>query len=431
MLVASDSPTQESASPEPAGIEEPVVNRRWRRWPWLALLSVAAAGSILWMRTSLGTKRLRYDTATVTQRPITSRVTANGTLSALVTVQVGSQVSGRIQELFADFNSRVRKGQVLARLDPELFRAAVDAARANLAAAAGSLTQARARATVAKLTLQRTQVLATRDLVAEAVLDAAKADNIVGEGNVAAAKGGVVQARAALRAAEINLAYTTIRSPVNGVVISRSVDVGQTVAASLQAPTLFTIAEDLTKMQVQTNVPEADIGKLRSGLAVTFAVDAFPDERFVGVVNMVRNASQVTQNVVTYNAVVDVDNAEMRLRPGMTATVAFVVAEKSQVLAVPVTALRFQPRRRPSEAAPPEQGTGSHRTLYVLAAQRPRPVAVELGISDGTFIEVGGGALKAGDRVVLEEKSDEAGRQVRQQAGDDREDKARRLPRGL
>lgn len=412
-------------------MEEPVVTRRWRRWPLVALLIVAAVGLALWMRARLGTKPIRYETAAVTQRSITSRVTANGTLSALVTVQVGSQVSGRIQELLADFNSRVRKGQVLARLDPELFRAAVDAARANLAAAEGSLTQAQARATVAKLTRERTQILATRDLVAEAALDAAKADSIVGEGNVAAAKGGVVQARAALRAAEINLAYTTIRSPVNGVVISRSVDVGQTVAASLQAPTLFTIAEDLTKMQVQTNVPEADIGKLRSGLAVTFAVDAFPDDRFVGVVNMVRNASQVTQNVVTYNAVVDVDNAEMRLRPGMTATVAFVVAEKSKVLSVPVSALRFQPRRRPSEASLPEQGVGSHRTLYVLAAQRPRPVAVELGISDGTFIEVVAGALKAGDRVVVEEKSEEAGQQVRQQAGDDRDDKSRRLPRGL
>jgi HlyD family secretion protein len=383
------------------------------------------------MRARLAPKRVRYETATVTQRSIVARVTANGTLSARVTVQVGSQVSGRIQELLVDFNSRVRKGQVLARLDPALFRAAVDAARANLAAADGGLTRARARSSVAKLVLDRTQTLATRDLVAGAALDTAKADSIVGEGDVAAAQGGMAQARAALRQAEISLAYTTIRSPVDGVVISRSVDIGQTVAASLQAPTLFTIAEDLTKMQVQTNVPEADIGKLRAGLAATFTVDAFPDERFAGVVDMVRNASQVTQNVVTYSAVVDVDNAELRLRPGMTATVAFVVAEKSNVPAVPVSALRFQPRRRQSEPTPPAQGLGSHRTLYLLAAQRPRPVAVELGISDGIYSEVVAGALKAGDLVILEERSEEGGQQDKQQERDDREDKSRRLPRGL
>ena len=416
--------------PESAGAEIAVPRRRWPRWLLAVLCLALVAAAAWWLRVRAGSKRVSYETAAVVERSIVARVTANGTLSARVTVQVGSQVSGRIKELLADFNSHVRRGQVLARLDPALFRAAVDAARANLIAAKGALTRARARLSVAKLTLDRTKTLATRNLVAGAVLDNADADATVAEGDVAAAEGGVAQAAAALRQAEINLAYTTIHSPVDGVVISRSVDIGQTVAASLQAPTLFTIAEDLTKMQVYTNVPEADIGKLHDGQAVTFTVDAFPEETFAGVVEMVRNASQVTQNVVTYNAVVGVDNGNLRLRPGMTATISFTVGEKPKAPAVPLAALRFQPRRHPATGAPASAGTGARRTLYALAAGRPKPVEVKLGISDGAFIEIAGGPLKLGDLVILDEKAED-GRKERPADSDDREDRPRRLPRRL
>ena len=434
MPVASDSPSPDSLPGDQVGPSiAAVIPRRSRRWRWLVVMCLltAVAGAAAWTRARSAGRPIRYETAAVRQGPIVSRVTANGNLSARVTVQVGSQISGRIQELLVDFNSPVRRGQILARLDPELSRAAVEAARANLAAASGNLGKARARLAIATRIFDRTRALVDRNLVALAELDGAEAEAHVGRAEVEAVQGAVAQARAALHQAEVNLGYTTIRSPVDGVVISRSVDVGQTVAASLQAPTLFTIAEDLTKMQVHTNVPEADIGKLRPGLGATFTVDAFPDDRFVGVVQTVRNASQVTQNVVTYDAVVDVDNSGLRLRPGMTATVTFVVADKPRALTIPLSALRFLPRRRQIEAPAATRivtGAGqSRRTIYVLAAQRPRAVDVELGISDGTSVEILSGKLRVDDPVIVDERSEGRDRSDR----DEENDKPRRLPRRL
>jgi HlyD family secretion protein len=358
---------------------------------------------------------VKYETQKVERGKIVARVTATGTLSALVTVQVGSQVSGRIASLGADFNDAVKKGQVIARLDPQLFQAAVEQARANLLAAQGNLARAKAQAVDAKRQAERAEALAKEKLVAASERDTTAANAAAAEAQVAAAEGAVAQARAALHQAEINLGYTTIVSPVNGVVISRSVDVGQTVAASLSAPTLFTIAEDLRKMQVDTNVAEADVGRVRPGMTATFTVDAFPGKRWKGTVRQVRNAPQTVQNVVTYDAVIDVENPELELKPGMTATVTFVYAEKDDVLRVPNAALRF---RAPPDLAkragkPPSPDSGA-RLVWRLddpsaAGATPVPVVVKLGVSDGTVTELVDGPLKEGDALVTDASGGDAG----------------------
>jgi HlyD family secretion protein len=373
---------------------------RGRRVAAVVVVLLAAGGVITWWAVRRAAP-IRYVTAQVKEGPLVARIVANGTIAARVTVQVGSQVSGRIQTLLVDFNSEVKHGQVLAKLDAELFRAAVEQARANLAAAEGTLVKARAQADNATKVLSRTRALVAHDLVAGADLDKAEADAASGAGDTAAARGAVEQARAALRQAQTNLGYTTIVSPVDGVVISRNVDVGQTVAASLQAPTLFTIAQDLARMQVHTNVPEADVGKLRAGMKVTFTVDAFPDETWQAEVYEIRNAPQVAQNVVTYDAVVDVGNQDGRLRPGMTATVTFAYARRDRALVVPNAALHYSPRR---EAAPAEEH-GDRRVVYVMRGDGAPPtrVLVKLGISDGKSTEIVDGELEAGDAVVIDE----------------------------
>ncbi len=285
----------------------------------------------------------RYETVTVDRGAVVARLMASGTLSPLVTVQVGSQVSGRIKSLFVDFNSTVKKGQVIARIDPQLFDAALEQGRANLLAAEANLAKAQVQSADAERQYKRSRSLATRNLVAPADADTSQANAEASRAAVRAAQAAVAQARASLNQARVNLAYTTIVSPIDGVVISRNVDVGQTVAASLQAPTLFTIAEDLAKMQVHANVAEADIGRIRNGMVITFSVDAYPREQFKGVVQQVRNSPQTLQNVVTYDVVVNVDNPDLRLKPGMTANVTFVYAESDEVLRVPNAALRFRP----------------------------------------------------------------------------------------
>jgi HlyD family secretion protein len=345
---------------------------------------------------------------------------------------VGSQVSGRIAALYADFNSPVKKGQLIAKIDPALFQAAVDQARANLAAAQGNLVKARVQAVDARRQFVRQQELATRKLNAQADLDTAQANADGADAQVAAAEGSVAQTRAALQSAEVNLAYTNILSPTSGTVISRNVDVGQTVAASLQAPTIFVIAEDLAKMQVDTSVAEADVGRLKSGMAATFTVDAYPGEIFRGTVRQIRNAPQTVQNVVTYDAVIDVDNPEFKLKPGMTANVTFVYAEKDDVLKVPNSALRFRPPSsmladqkgasaggKPGApgAAGATGGTGGprapgaggrpgdapdRRTVWTLNGDKPEPEKIKTGISDGSFTEVVEGDLKTGELVITD-----------------------------
>jgi len=345
-----------------------------------------------------------YETVKVERGKIVARVTASGTLSALVTVQVGSQVSGRIQELYVDFNSPVRKGQVLARIDPQIFRAAVEQAKANLAAAEGNLAKARAQAVDAHRQLERARsLLQEGQLIAQSDVDTADANAQSADAQVQAMQGSVAQARASLDLAEVNLGYTAITSSIDGTVISRDVDVGQTVAASLQAPTLFTIAQDLKEMQVDTNVSEADVGKLSAGMASTFTVDAFPGETFKGAVRQIRNAPQSVQNVVTYDAVIDVNNPDLRLRPGMTANVTFTYAEKADALKLPNAALRFRPPAEIAAKAPrPER---DRRIVWVLRDGKPEPLSVRTGLSDGSVSEIAEGDLREGDELITEATS--------------------------
>ncbi len=362
------------------------------------ILAAAALLASCGWRSNSGAK---FATTAVERGRLVAKVTATGTLSALVTVQVGAQVSGRIAELHADFNTAVKKGELIAKLDPQLFGAAVEQGRANRMAAAANLAKAKVQAADAKRQYDRALKLHQQNLTAQADLDTAEANYEAARAQIAAVEGALEQTKAALHQAEINLSYATIRSPINGVVISRNVDVGQTVAAALQAPTLFTIAEDLKKMQVDSSVAEADVGKLQAGMATTFTVDAYPNERFHGAIRQVRNAPTTVQNVVTYDAVIDVDNSDLKLKPGMTANITFVYAEKDDVLKVPNSALRFRPADAP---APPRSGHGkpNERTLYLLKQHRADPCPVKTGLSDGSVTEIVSGELKVGDLVITD-----------------------------
>ncbi|HUM11239.1 MAG TPA: efflux RND transporter periplasmic adaptor subunit [Myxococcaceae bacterium] len=390
-----------------------------RRLVWLAaLVLLVVAGLVTW-RVLRRPPPLQYQTAAVAKGPVVARVTATGILSAVVTVQVGSQVSGRIARLYADYNSTVKKGQLIAEIDPALFEANLAQAKANVLAAEGQLKQAQANVLAARRTYERDKPLRASNLIAQADLDTAETTLQAAEASVVAARGQQAQARAQLTQSEVNLAYTKIASPIDGTVISRSVDVGQTVAASLQAPTIFTLAGDLRQMQVDTSVAEADVGKLSSGMEATFVVDAFPDERFKGTIRQIRNSPQTQQNVVTYDAVIDVQNPDLKLRPGMTANVTVVYADRQDVLRVPNAALRFRPPpemlaalgrtsgtpqrvvgRDGARAPQPAGGGGNGRSLWVLRDGRPAPVQVTVGVSDGTFTEVVSGPVQAGDAAV-------------------------------
>jgi HlyD family secretion protein len=383
--------------------------RGYLRWIIATVLVLAAVAGLIAYRRAHDTKQPRFITAAVERGRIVARVTATGTLSALVTVQVGAQVSGRIAEIKVDFNSPVKKGQLIAKIESQLFVAAVESAKANLTAAQGQLVKARAQALDAERQYSRSKQLREEKLVAQADLDTAQANAEAMKAQAAANEGAVEQAKAALHQAQLNLDYTTIVSPINGVVISRSVDVGQTVASAFQAPTLFTIAEDLMKMQVDTNVAEADVGKLTPGMEATFTVDAYPTERFKGKVRQIRNAPQTVQNVVTYDAVIDVDNSALKLKPGMTANVTFVYAEKDDVLKVPNAALRWKPAadvlKTDGGAAPPrkrELMAPDRRNLWVLRGDQPVMVPIKIGVTDGSVTEVVDGDVKPAEAAITD-----------------------------
>jgi HlyD family secretion protein len=353
--------------------------------------------------TSSGTSS--YQTATVTRGPITQLVTATGTLNPVVNVQVGSQVSGNIAKLFADFNSEVKAGQTVALIDPVLFQAAVTQAEGDLASAQAALE-------LAKLNAARTQKLFVEKNSAQQDVDSATANLHQAEATVKLKQGAVDKAKA-------DLDHCTITSPIDGVVISRNVDVGQTVAASLQAPVIFQIANDLAKMQIDSNVAEADVGAIEVGQDVDFTVDAFPTRTFHGKVVQVRNAPITVQNVVTYDTVIGVDNKDLKLKPGMTANVSIIIAHKDNVIQIKNAALRYRPpdaaAPTPSQQSRPasspgvggQRPTGAHerrtdRTVYVLSFGRPKPVQIKTGISDGIVTEVTDG-LKEGDSVITAE----------------------------
>jgi HlyD family secretion protein len=371
----------------------------------LIIAAVVLIAAALLLRQCTKGSGTTFQTAAVTKGPITQAVTATGTLNPVQNVQVGSQVSGNIQKLFVDFNSIVTAGQVIAQIDPVVFQASVNQAE-------GELANARAALELARLNEARTQALVAKQNSAQSDLDQATANLHQAEANVKIREG-------ALEKVKADLDHCTITSPIDGIVISRNVDVGQTVAASLQAPVIFQIANDLAKMQIDANVAEADVGAVAVDQAVEFTVDAFPNRTFQGKVVQVRNAPITVQNVVTYDTVIGVSNPEQKLKPGMTANVSIVVAHRDETLKIPNGALRFRmpdqtpaaaPRRDPS--AGPRQPGGNRsggnrpegrveRTVFVLAqgASKPAPVTIKTGISDGVTTEVVEG-LKEGDRVV-------------------------------
>ena len=444
--------------------------KRAKRWGALGLVAAIVVGGAVSYRYFAGPGTApRYRSLRVERGPITATVSATGNVNAVIMVVVGSQVSGTIKELYADFNTVVRTGQVVARIDPALFEAAVKQSRADLEAAQSAVLnqeaqveQARtsvenaragyaeaqgqtAKALVAvvdaRRTLGRETALFQLDLVSAADRDSAQTayDSMVAqhgsaqaheralaaairtaeaqlrvqEAALRTARDQVNQKAAALAQAQINLDHTAIRSPVDGVVVNRAVDVGQTVAAALQAPTLFTIAQDLTKMQVETSVDEADIGKIRVDTPVTFTVDAFAGEIFTGAVSQIRKAPQVVQNVVTYTVVVAVDNPSGKLLPGMTANVRFVTAQRPNVLKVSNMALRFRPpavsgaglEGVPSGGTQPERratsGSVAGRVWILGADRQPVGVPVTLGVTDGTSTEIVAGALTEGQAVLV------------------------------
>ncbi len=456
---------------------------RMRRLGLIGLLLVAAAGGAWYVAGPHPTGAALYRTARVERGPLTASVSATGTLNAVITVQVGSQVSGQIKQLMADFNSTVKKGQLIARIDPQTFEAVVHQAQADvdnaraavlnqeaaLEKARADVENARASLAVAKANTAKAQVsvvdtqrnlgrqtdLLRRDLIAQSDKDSAQtaydsavaqleanqaqdraADSAVRsalaaarvvEAQLGAARATLRQKEAALAQAQIDLDHTYIRAPVDGVVVSRNVDIGQTVAASLQAPVLFMIAQDLTKMQVDTNVDEADVGRVRVGQRAAFGVDAFPGQTFEGEVNQIRKAPQILQNVVTYDVVIYVANPQQKLLPGMTANVRIITDSKPSVLKVSNATLRFRPQGTESEPeggargepgtagsargggdrtrVPPDHPAGDRGTagrVWIVGTDgRLKPVPLRLGLTDGAATEILSGHVTEGTEVVV------------------------------
>jgi HlyD family secretion protein len=330
-------------------------------------------------------------------------------------VTVGTYVSGPIQDIVVDYNSPVRKGQVIAKIDPRTYQGKVDQARAALSTATAGVEKARADAKLRRLQEARQEALAKTRVVSRDELDVSRSTAEQADAQLKLAEAAVEQAEASLREAQVNLGYTDIVSPVDGIVVSRDVQVGQTVAASFQTPTLFVIAENLKKMQVNAFVSEADIGRVREGQRATFSVDAYPGRSFPATVLQVRNSPQSVENVVTYDVVLEFDNEEQLLKPGMTANVSIVTAEERDVLKVPTAALRFQPpsadgaSTRPPEAARSATSTDAARNdaVWVLSNDEPKRVPVTPGLSDETMVAVSSSELMPGDRVITRVQSGE------------------------
>jgi HlyD family secretion protein len=430
-----------------------------RLYGMISAATLLAAGAFWYFH---GGEKIRYTTGAVTRTDVKASISATGNSNAVVTVQVGSQVSGNIQALYADFNTKVTKGQLVAVIEPEVFQARVNQAQAGMDASRSAVANAEAqvqksqadiasakaavenqKANVSKAQVavndaqtkyQRREELAKSGMLAKEELDtfaatlnsaradleAAKSQLAASQENVtaaeaqkkavltqvAAAQAQVRQNQATLQQAQLDLAHTKIFAPVDGTVVARHMDVGQTVAASFQAPTIFDIAQDLTQMQVDTNVDEADIGRVVVGQAAEFTVDAYPGKRFDAQVSQIRKSPINTQNVITYDVVITVNNSDLKLFPGMTANVKILTSEQQNALAIPNSALRFRPAS--IEGAPSvahantrKQRPADSQTVYVLGQDgKPRRVTVQLGISDGNVTVVKSGDLKEGDRVI-------------------------------
>ncbi len=420
-----------------------------RRWiPRIIALAIVAGGAaalIIIRPWSSGPTPITFTTVPVGKGTIAAQVTANGTLSARGTVTVGAQVSGRVVELYVDFNDKVKKGQVIAKLDEQVLKAQIDQQNAAYALAAANVSKSQVALDDTQRQLTRQKSLQEQQLVAGVTVEAAQVAYDTARAALAASRAQLSQAQANLAQAKLNLTYATIVSPTDGVVLSRAVDKGQTVAASLSAPTLFTIAEDLSVMQIDTSVSESDVGRLTDKMKAQFTVDAFPGKTFDGIVRQVRNAPTTTSGVVTYDAVIDVDNKEKVLRPGMTASVTFVLDSVADAIKIPNAALRFKPTReqlaavydqlgggpgsgsggwsgsgsgsgsgrhgRGSGASGPEVGDGSggrkreasdKKVVYKLVDGKPKRVMVKPGLTDGSSTQLVEGDLAPGDLLITE-----------------------------
>ena len=415
-----------------------------KRWiPRLVALALVAGGIAFLLVTKpwvKGDPPITFQTVAVGKGAIAAQVTANGTLSARGTVLVGAQVSGRVVEINADFNAEVKKGQVIAKLDESVLSAQIDQAQAAYSLAVANQRKANVAVMDSERQLARQRTLKDQQLVAGVAVETAEVARDTAIASLAASRAQVSQAAANLKQARTNLSYATIISPVDGVVLSRSVDVGQTVAASLSAPTLFTIAENLARMQIDTAVAEADVGRLTESMKATFTVDAFPGKAFDGVVRQVRNAPTTTSGVVTYDAVIDVDNTDKSLRPGMTANVTFVLARVADAIKIPNSALRFKPTREQLTALREQLGMaggrgsegrgsggrgrgsdggtgrsggsgdaggsrrdfGDKKPVYKLEDGKPKMVLVKPGLTDGSATEMLEGELAPGDLLITE-----------------------------
>lgn len=367
----------------------------------IGILIAAVLGTAAFFSFGNKENEIKYRTEKTVRGDIVATVTATGTVNAVTTVLVGTQVSGTIKNIHVDFNSPVKKGQVIALIDPTTLEAQVAQARANLLSAKANLEKSEAALTEAKRTMDRNRELLLKNLIARSDLDTSETNHETAKAQVGVSKAQIAQTEAALKIAETNLGYTKILSPVDGVVISRNVDIGQTVAASFQTPTLFTIAQDLTKMQINTNVDEADIGNISVGQDVEFTVDAYPDVNFKGTVSQVRNSPSVVQNVVTYDVVIKVDNPDLKLKPGMTANVSIVLTGKKDVLRIPNAALRFSPAAKEkgrTQGQQKEKGLG----VWVLQDGKDKRVPVKTGISDGNYTELVSGDISEGQELIVE-----------------------------
>ncbi len=411
-----------------------------RRRILVVAIAVLVIGGVATWYVTRGTPAVHYVTAPVTRGDVTRAVTASGTVNPQTTVQVGSYVSGSIERVLCDYNTQVKKGQLCAKIDSRPYDSALEQERANVAAANAQLAKDRSNLTLQEANFKRAKALYDQQLLSRDQFDQANANYLQAQSQIQVDQSALTQRNAALKSAQVNLGYTNIVSPVDGTVVSRNVTVGQTVAASFQTPTLFLIATDLTKMQVDASVSEGDIGGIKEAAPVSFGVEAFPGKRFQGTVTQVRQAPEAVQNVVTYDVVVTVANPELLLKPGMTANVRIVIDKRDDVLRVPDQALRFSPSVPGSSSAqtpasrPPSllgfggglggpgagrgggrgaggaaggrgqtNQSGSEATVYVLRDGAPVAIPVTIGLDDDTNSEVLSGDLAEGDQVIVSE----------------------------
>lgn len=340
-----------------------------------------------------GNKTKQYETQPIEKHTITQVVEASGTINPVNIVSVGSTVSGPISKIYVDYNSMVKKGQLLAEIDPRLSKQTVQQNRAAIASAQANLRDMQANAEMSRKTLRRYQNLYKRNFVPKSELDQAINDYKSDMAKISSARADIAKAQAQCRGAELSLSYTKIVAPVDGMIISREIDVGQAVAASFQAPELFTIAQDLQKMQIEVNVSEADIGKVKEGQDVEYTLDGYPDTTFKGKVTQVRISPTTVSNVVTYSVIVGVDNKDLKLKPGMTANVSIITAKHENVLCVPNFALKFTPN--------PEGPKYEKQGIWVLIKHHLERIEIATGLSDDSYTEVISPYIKEGDTVIV------------------------------